>query len=124
MLNISLLLADIVLINISFYTAYLIRFNGIIEMPAFSPYLKLWPRLSLAHLLIFYLCKLCQGLPKQSRKELFLNVVIASAIGALSSISIVYVTRDAFGFIPSSVFVFAFLFNILLLCGWRMLVLR
>jgi FlaA1/EpsC-like NDP-sugar epimerase len=119
---ISWLIADIIFVNMAFYSAYLIRFKGIIETPAFIPYLHLWPHISSAHLIIFSIFKLYEPPNKFSKKQTLINTFNASTISILASMSIVYTMRHFWGFIPSLVFVFAWGFNILLVSGWRVFI--
>ena len=119
---ISWLIADIIFINISFYSAYLIRFKGVIKLPAFMPYLHLWPHINLAHLIIFSIFRLYRYPQRLVKRELFINTVNASTISTLASMSIVYTMRHFWGFMPSSVFAIALVFNIILIYGWRVFV--
>lgn len=122
--NIASLFVDIILVNMSFYIAYLIRFDGVIDMNAFLPYLRLWIHISLAHTIIFYFFRLYdnKSYPALYRKRLFLDVSAASVIAAMASVSIVYARRDFSGFIPSLIFALACVLNILFICGWRIFV--
>ena len=119
---ISWLALDIIFVNMVFYSAYLVRFNGIIEIPAFLPYLKLWPHITGAHLVIFFLYKLYVPLIKHSKRQILKDTFLASLVSCLTSISIVYAMRNFFGFIPFLVFAFAGAFNIILVGGWRIFV--
>lgn len=119
---ISWLIADIIFINMSFYSAYLIRFKGIIEAHAFIPYLHLWLHISAVHLIVFFIFRLYQPPNKFSKKQILINTFNASTISILASMSIVYVMRHFWGFMPSSVFVFASAFNIILVCSWRVFI--
>lgn len=124
--NISLLFVDLILINISFYIAYLIRFDGVIDMNAFRPYIYLWLYISLVHITIFYLFKLYNHtfLRASRKEELFVNVLSSSVIGGLGAISLNYAMRHFSGFMPSLVFVLACLLNIVFVCGFRIFVIR
>jgi FlaA1/EpsC-like NDP-sugar epimerase len=106
----------------AFYSAYLIRYGGVILMSAFIPYLHLWPYISGAHLIIFAIFGLYEPPANFSKKQVFINTLNASIISALTSISIVYTMRYFYGFMPSAVFALALLFNIILVCGWRVFV--
>jgi len=124
--NISLFFVDGILVNMSFYIAYLIRFDGVIDMNAFRPYMRLWPYLSLVHIIIFYFFRLYSSVLARSgsKRGLFAGVLNSSVIGAMASMSVNYVTRHFAGFMPSVVFVLACLFNILLILGYRFFVVR
>lgn len=119
---ISWLSADVIFVNMAYYSAYLLRFKGIIEQPAFLPYLHLWPYISLTHLILFSLFQLYESPNKFSKKQILINTFDASAIACLASISIAYMMRHIFGFMPSLVFGLAFIFNIILVSGWRVFV--
>lgn len=113
------LAADAVFVNAAFYSGYLLRFDGVIEMNAFLPYLSLWPYLTWAHLVIFAIFKLYAHPNRLSKKEIWINTVYASTIAIMTSMSITYIFRHLCGLIPSSVFGAAWLFNIILAGGWR-----
>lgn len=116
------LFADIIYINISIYAGYLLRFWGNIDPTAFSPYIKLWPYITTAHLVILSIFKAYDDPKELSKKEIIIKVFNASTIACLASMSIVYAMRNIYGFMPSSVFVFAWFFNLILLCGWRLFI--
>ena len=119
---ISWLIADAIFVNMAYYSGYLNRFNGVIEIPAFIPYLHLWPHISVAHLIVFSIFKLYKPAQKFSKKDIFIKTINASSISALASISIVYIMRHFWGFMPSSVFALGCVFNITLAGGWRIFV--
>ena len=106
----------------AFYSAYLVRFGGSIEMSVLIPYLHLWPYISGAHLIIFAIFRLYEPPANFSKKQVLINTLNASIISALASISITYTMRHFYGFMPSGVFVLALGFNIILVCGWRVFI--
>ena len=114
--------ADIIYINISIYGSYLLRFWGSIEPAAFSPYLHLWSYITTAHFIILSLFKAYKDLKDLSKKEIFTRVFKASTIACLASMSIVYTMRNIYGFMPSSIFVFAWFFNLIFIFGWRLFI--
>jgi len=116
------LFADIIYVNISIYAGYLSRFKGNIDPTAFSPYIKLWPYITCAHLIILSIFKAYRDPQELSKKEIFIKTFHASTIASLASMSIVYIMRDICGFMPSSVFAFAWFFNPILLTGWRLFI--
>lgn len=105
---------DVLFVNIAFYIGYLIRFKGIIELSAFFAYLKLWAYISCAYIILFSVF----GLYGVSEK-LFFTVLKAVTAATLVSMSIVYIMRSFYGFIPSLVFAFSWGINIILVYGWR-----
>jgi len=119
---ISWLIADAIFVNMAYYSGYLIRFSGIIEMPAFMPYLRLWPYITFAHLIVFSIFKLYEPAPKVSKRAIFTGIINASAVSTLAAMSIVYAMRHFWGFMPSSVFALGCVFNIILSGGWRIFV--
>jgi FlaA1/EpsC-like NDP-sugar epimerase len=116
------LFADIIYVNISYYAGYLLRFKGNIDPTAFASYLRLWPYITAAHLVILAIFKAYKDPKEYSKKEIFTKTLNASTIACLASISIVYTMRNIYGFMPSSVFIFAWLFNHVLLSGWRLFI--
>ena len=116
------LFADIIYINISIYGSYLLRFLGNIDPTAFTPYLRLWPHITTTHLILLAIFKAYKDPKESTKKEIFSKIFYASTIACLASMSIVYIMRNIYSFMPSSVFIFAWLFNLILLCGWRLLI--
>jgi FlaA1/EpsC-like NDP-sugar epimerase len=116
------LFADIIYVNISYYTGYLLRFKGNIDPVAFASYLRLWPYITAAHLVILAIFKAYKDPKEYSKKEIFVKTFNASTIACLASMSIVYSMRHFYGFIPSSVFIFTWFFNLIFLCGWRLFI--
>lgn len=118
----SWLIIDIILINIGIYSAYLARFNGIIDTSAFMPYLYFWLYITAAHLIIFTLFKLYFHPSNFPKLEVILNTIKAETIATLTSFSIVYLFRAKSASFPSSVFIISWFFNIILISGWRVFV--
>jgi FlaA1/EpsC-like NDP-sugar epimerase len=116
------LFADIIYVNINYYTGYLLRFKGNIDPTAFASYLRLWPYITAAHLVILAIFKAYKDPKEYSKKEIFIKTFHASTIACLAVISIVYAMRNIHGFMPSAVFVFAWFFNLIFLCGWRLFI--
>lgn len=116
------LFADIIYINISIYGSYLLRFRGNIDHIAFNPYLKLWPYITCAHLIILAIFKAYKDPNEYSPKEIFVKTFNASVIAFLVSMNIVYAMKNISDFMPYSVLVFACFFNIILLSGWRLFI--
>lgn len=114
--------ADIIYINISVYASYLLRFKGNIEPGAFSPYLKLWLYITCAHLISLAIFKAYKDPKEYSKKEIFIMTFHASTIACLASMSIAYAMRNIYGFMPSAIFVFAWIFNLIFLSGWRIFI--
>jgi len=116
------LFADVIYVNISYYASYLLRFRSNIKAPAFNPYLSFWPYITTARLIILSLFKACKAPKESSKKEIFVNTSNVTIIACLASMSIVYAMRNIYGFMPSPVFVFAWFFNLILLCGRRLFI--
>lgn len=119
---ISWLALDIIFVNMAFYSAYLIRFKGIIDIPSFVPYLHLWLYINMVHLIIFSIFMLYESPNKFLKRQILINAFKASTISALASMAIVYTMRHFWGVMPSSVFAFAWSFNIILVGGCRVFV--
>lgn len=118
----SWFILDTIFVNMAFYTGYLVRFQGIIEPPAFRPYLHLWPHISTAHLIIFSIFRLYEPPNRFLKKQIFVNTSYASIISTFASMSIVYAMRRFWGFMPTLVFAFVLVFNIILVGGWRIFI--
>ena len=116
------LFADTIFVNISIYSGYLLRFKNDIDPAAFASYIHLWSYITTAHLIILSIFKAYKDFKGLSKKEILINIFNASTIACLASMSITYVMGHIHGFIPSSVFVFTWFFNIILLSGWRLFI--
>ena len=116
------LFADAIFVNISIYSSYLLRFKGNIDSTAFAAYIHIWPYITIAHLIILSIFKAYKDPRLLSKKEILINIFNASTIACLASMSIVYAMRNIHGFMPSSVFAFAWFFNLILICGWRLFI--
>jgi len=116
------LFSDTIFINISIYSGYLLRFKANIDSTALEPYIHLWPYITIAHLITLSIFKAYKDLKESSKKEIFKKIFNASTIACLASMSIVYIMRDIHGFMPSSVFVFAWFFNLIFITAWRLFI--
>lgn len=116
------LFADIIYVNISIYGGYLLRFWANIDHTAFQPYLRLWPYITCAHLITLSIFNAYKDPKESTKKEIFIKIFYASTVACLASMSIVYAMRNIYGFMPSSIFIFTWFFNLILLYGWRLFI--
>jgi len=122
-IRIYLFLADILLLNISFVLSFLIRYGWAIPKNSFSPYKN-----SFIFLTLIYICALSFFKVYKSRFrsswELFKRIFLGLSLGTLLSVAFVYVFRVRWGAFPTSVFVFSFFINHLLIFKTNQYILR
>ena len=112
------LLRDGMLLNIGWYAAYLIRFQGLIDPKAFRPYLKAWWVLTLLHLLMLWKNGRYQR-NVLSERESFWGLLRAVGSGVLLSFSFLYLFRLRVSAFPSSILLLGVLLNTLFLWSGR-----
>lgn len=119
--NFIMIALDLLAINISFILAFFIRFDGIISETIytyvfFKLYLDNIVIISVSKILVFVFFGLYKNLWKYaSVRELFL-IVAASLIGNATVMSIMFFLKN---YIPVSVYMLVFLFEVLLIGGLR-----
>ncbi|MCK4783902.1 MAG: hypothetical protein KAV87_09145, partial [Desulfobacteraceae bacterium] len=113
-LRIILFLTNIVLINLGFLIAFLIRYGLPIPERSFLPYKN-----SFVFLTLIYMSSLSLfGVYKtrfRSSWDLFKRIFLGLFLGMLLSVAFVYVFRTKWGAFPTSIFAISFLVNLLLI---------
>jgi len=121
-MNITLFLTNVILINVGFILAFLVRYGQFPERN-FAPY-----KSSFVFLTLIYMGTLAfLGVYKsrfRSSWELFKRVFSGLFLGTLLSVAFVYVFRAKWGAFPTSVFAISFLVNLLLIFKVNQFVLK
>ena len=111
---IILFLTNIILVNVGFVLAFLVRYGLPVPESSFLPYKN-----SFVFLTLIYMGALTVfGVYKsrfRSSWELFKKVFSGLFLGMLLSVAFVYVFRIKWGAFPTSVFVISFFVNLLLI---------
>lgn len=118
------LLFDAVLVNASFFAAFLIRFGGALPEFNFQPYLVLAPVLTVAFLVAGYIYGLYEPERTENPWAVVRSVVPAVSIGAVMTFAIAFVAGEHFFSLSRLVTVIAWALQIVVLAGWRMSLLR
>ncbi len=114
---------NIILINLGFLIAFLIRYGLPIPERSFLPYKN-----SFVFLTLIYLSSLSLfGVYKtrfKSSWDLFKRVFLSVFLGTLLTVAFVYVFRAKWGYFPTSVFILSFFINLLLIFKVNQFVLK
>ena len=104
LIQLTLVLADVVLINVTFLLAFLLRYGIPVPEYNFSPYKDNFAFLTFLYMLSFIFAKAFKK-RYTSFWNLFKSIFISLFLGTLFGIALVYVFRARWASFPSSVFV-------------------
>lgn len=113
------LMVDIVLVLVSLYLCYLLRFDFRIPGMFRKPFLAILPVAVAVKILSFYLAGLYRGMWRYTSIADMLNIIKASTLGTLLLITVVAIFSRFEGY-PRSVFLIDWGFTILLISGFRL----
>ena len=109
-----IILIDIILINVGFLFAFLIRYGLPFPEVNFTPYKNSFVFLTVIYILALFFFRAYKSRFKSSW-DLFKRVLCGLFLGTLLSVAFVYVFRTKWGAFPTSVFAISFLVNLLLI---------
>lgn len=115
--NIIVVIVDILLINLGFYIAFLMKFDFNPPKYNIGPYIEIIPFITIAALLYFDLYGLLKPL-KKSLYETIHSIVLAVMLLCITTIAITYINQG-FSF-PRSILLVSPVLQIALLVLWRM----
>jgi len=115
------IIMDIVLVNLGFYFAFLLRFKMNYLEENFEPFLEIIPFISLYTLILFSIYGVFSMI-KYSALENMYSIVLSLTIIDIMAIATTFFTRG-FSF-PRSIFIIAWLIQVILLLTWKMLILK
>ena len=122
-MKITLFLTNIILINVGFILAFLVRYGFPFPERNFAPYKN-----SFTFLTLIYMGSLAVfGIYKNRFKSswvLFERVSSGVFLGTLLSVAFIYVFRTQWGKFPTSIFVISFVMNLLLIFKVNQLILK
>lgn len=113
---IFLVLLDIVLINLSYYLALYLRFDGIIEAKYLEVYINNALIITLLKILVFYYFKLYKSLWRYASIEELINVVVASVVANAGVVSYLFAIQTH---LPRSVYAITTMLDMMLIGGAR-----
>jgi FlaA1/EpsC-like NDP-sugar epimerase len=113
------LITDILLLTISIYAAYLIRFDFGIPQTYMSLFKRTIIFILIFKIIIFYLFDLYRGMWRYTSISDLLNIIKASSLSSLIVVSFILFGTRFEGF-SRSVFIIDWCFTILLISGFRL----
>jgi len=122
-IQILLFLANIILVNIAFLLAFLVRYGADIPERSFQPYEGNFVFLTSIYILALVFTRVFKR-RFVSFWDLFKRVFVGLFLGTLFGIALVYVFRVKWSTFPSSVFAICFLTGLVLIFAFNSLVLR
>jgi exopolysaccharide biosynthesis polyprenyl glycosylphosphotransferase len=117
-------LLDAVLINAGIVLAFLIRFGGRIPPKNFAAYQGLWVFITIIMIGAFYVSGLYDRRRSYTMANILDNTVNGVTIGTLLLFVAIYATRKRMGRFPTTVLMMSWLINLILVSGWRIILVR
>jgi FlaA1/EpsC-like NDP-sugar epimerase len=117
---IIVLLADIFLLTISLFLAYLVRFDFNLPQPHAVLLYQILPLVLVIKIGCFYFFDLYRGMWRYTSISDLLNVIKASSVSSLLIVCIILFTHYRFIGFPRSAFIMDWCFTILLISGYRL----
>ncbi|MBC8200120.1 MAG: polysaccharide biosynthesis protein [Desulfobacteraceae bacterium] len=114
-----ILTIDVLLLIVSLYAAYLVRFDFIIDGKDLQTFKKILPFILITKFVCFYLFDLYRGMWRYTSIADLINIIKASTIASLLIISIILFKTRFEGF-ARSVFVIDWCFTILFISAFRL----
>jgi FlaA1/EpsC-like NDP-sugar epimerase len=116
---ILVLLADILLLSISLFLAYLIRFDFHLPRQHAMLLYQLLPFVLIIKISCFYFFDLYRGMWRYTSISDLLNIIKASCVSSLVIVCLILFSHSRFIGFPRSVFIIDWCFTILLISGYR-----
>lgn len=113
---IFLVLLDIALINLAYYLALYLRFDGKIEVQYLKVYINNALIITLLKILVFYYFKLYRSLWRYASVEELMNVVVASVVANAGVVSLLFALQTH---LPRSVYAITTMLDMMLIGGAR-----
>ncbi|MBA7651215.1 hypothetical protein ES703_59032 [subsurface metagenome] len=123
MMRIFLFIANIVLINLGFLIAFLIRYGLSVPERSFLPYKSSFVFLTLIYISTMAFFRVYKSRFKSSW-DLFKRVFLGLFLGTLLSIAFVYVFRVKWHAFPTSIFILSFFINLFVIFKANQLILK
>ncbi len=117
-------LLDAALINGGIILAFLIRFGGRLPARNFAAYQSLWVFVTIIMLGAFYISGLYDRRRSYTMVNIFDNTINGVTLGTLLLFVAVYAARTKVGRFPTMVLTISWLVNLILISGWRIILVR
>ena len=117
-------LLDAALINGGIILAFLIRFGGSIPAKNFSAYQGLWVSVTIIMIGVFYISGLYDRRRSYTMVNILDNPINGVTLGTLLIFVAVYAARTEVGKFPTTVLLISWLANLMLISGWRIILVR
>jgi len=118
------LLIDGVLVNAGIVLAFLLRFGGRIPARNFAAYQSLWVFVTIIMLGTFYISGLYDRRRSYTMVNILDNTINGVTLGTLLIFVAVYAARTEVGKFPTTVLMISWLVNLILISGWRIILVR
>ena len=114
-----ILVLDIVLLAISFYFSFLVRFDFDIPVQFLTVFMRVLPLVIITKIISFYFLDLYHGMWRYTSINDLLNIIKSTSIASLCIICLILVVTR-FHNVPRSVFAIDWCLTILLISGYRL----
>ena len=111
-----LMMLDILFVNLSYYLALYLRFDGNIEQQYLQIYIHNAVLITILKIAIFYYFKLYKSIWKYASVEELMNVVVACIIGNAAVLSFLFIKQTP---LPRSIYIITTMIDIILVGGAR-----
>jgi len=118
------ILMDCFLVNLGVILAFLVRFKGTLPPHNFSAYQGLWVFITIIMLGAFYISGLYDRRRSYTMVNILDNTINGITLGTLLLFVAVYAARAEVGKFPTTVLLISWLVNIVLISGWRIVLIR
>jgi exopolysaccharide biosynthesis polyprenyl glycosylphosphotransferase len=117
-------LVDAALINGGIILAFLIRFGGRLPARNFAAYQSLWVFVTIIMIGAFYISGLYDRRRSYTMVNILDNTINGVTLGTLLIFVAVYAARTEVGKFPTMVLMISWLVNLILISGWRIILVR
>ncbi|WP_427337959.1 polysaccharide biosynthesis protein [Caloranaerobacter sp. DY30410] len=114
--TIYLIIIDVVLINLAFYLAFYLRFDGILPSEYFPKYLDNILAITVIKIFVFYYFKLYKSLWKYASVEELVQIVVATVVANAAVLSYLFIKQIH---LPRSIYILVTMIDMMLIGGIR-----
>ena len=124
LLKLAAIIFDGVLVNAGIILAFFLRFGTGIPEANFKPYRNLWVFITIIMIAVIYSFELYSRRKNSNAIMIIDNSIRSIFLGTLLIFVAVYSVRLKLGKLPTSIILFSWIINTVLVCGWRLIALR
>lgn len=115
------IIIDVILVNLGFYTAFILKFGGVLPSRNIEPYISIIPLISLTAIVFFHIYSVSKY-TERSFPEIICSIFLALSFIELSTVALTFFNRG-FSF-PRSIFFISFLLQFVYIVSWKYIVLK